>query len=69
MTTEPLSEVERARAELTTTLNFLEDKFNLPKRAKRLRETHPGALAAAVAGTVVAIGGVVWLGLRAARRR
>ncbi len=65
-----------ARAELASTLDAIEYKFNLPKqlRIKRRRLTHalrqlgednPGALAGVAAGAAAIAGVVVWFGASA----
>ncbi|GAB3615731.1 hypothetical protein GCM10027416_02880 [Okibacterium endophyticum] len=55
---------ERAREELVATLNAIEDRLNVPKRAKakinELKETNPGALIAGAAGVAAGVGLVVW---------
>jgi hypothetical protein len=63
------TEVERARAELVAALSELEDKINVPKRIRRMREEQPGKFKAAVsaAGTVAA--GVLALAVVAVTRR
>ncbi|MDR6611660.1 DUF3618 domain-containing protein [Leifsonia sp. 1010] len=63
------SDVDRARAELAATVEAIEYKLNVPKRAaetvERLRRDNPLALAgiaaAAVAATALAVWGVVRL--------
>lgn len=66
------TDVERARAELATTLDAIEYKLNLPKRtAERfrvLRDENPLGLVAIAAGVVVVVAGAVW-GIVALRRR
>lgn len=69
MTAEPGAEVARARAELTDALNSIEDRLNIPKQARRLREEHPAVVAAVIAGATVAVAAALWLGVRAVRRR
>lgn len=73
MTTEPTADVQSARAELTLTLNAIEDKLNVPRRAKRairvFREDHPLAFAAAGVASAAAVGAAVWFGVAALRRR
>jgi hypothetical protein len=73
MTAEPSIEVRRARAELASALTAIEDKLNVPKRTKRavrsFRDEHPAGFVAATATVVVAIGGAVFLGIRAFRNR
>ena len=69
MTTDIDVTVTRARAELVTTLNSLEDKLNLPKQIRLLREEHPTAFMAASATAAVALAGAVFVGVLVARRR
>jgi len=69
MTTEPSIEIRRARAELVSTINAIEDRLNVPKRAKRAMKEHPVALVAAGVTAVAALGAAVWFGVSAIRRR
>jgi hypothetical protein len=73
MTTEPAIEIRRARAELVSTINAIEDKINVPKRTKRalrvFRNEHPIAFAAAGVAATAALGAAVWFGVSAMRRR
>jgi hypothetical protein len=73
MTTESSIDVRRARAELVSTINAIEYKLNVPKRARRaarvLRQEHPVAFAAAGVAAVAAVGAVVWFGVSVIRRR
>jgi hypothetical protein len=73
MTTESSIDVRRARAELVSTINAIEYKLNVPKRAKRaariFRQEHPAAFAAAGVAAVAAVGAAVWFGVSAIRRR
>jgi hypothetical protein len=75
MTDEPLSDIERARAEFAATLGQIEAKLNLPKRARasakragdrfeKLKEENPIALTGIIVGAVVAVGGGAWLATR-----
>jgi hypothetical protein len=75
MTDEPLSDIERARAEFAATLGEIEAKLNLPKRARasaqrarerveKLKEENPIALTGIIAGAAVAVGGGAWLAIR-----
>jgi Protein of unknown function (DUF3618) len=75
MTDEPVSDIERARAEFAATLGEIEAKLNLPKRARasvkrsrerfeKLKEENPIALTAIIAGAAVAVGGGTWLAIR-----
>ena len=75
MTDEPVSDIERARAEFAATLSEIEAKLNLPKRARasvkrsrdrfeKLKEENPIALTGIIAGAVVAVGGGAWLAIR-----
>ncbi|WP_345762930.1 hypothetical protein [Diaminobutyricibacter sp. McL0608] len=79
MTTEPLSDVEKARADLTATIGAIEDKLNVPMQARLateragrrlngLRTENPVAFGAAVAGAAALVGGAVWLIVRALRK-
>ncbi|HEY0247110.1 MAG TPA: hypothetical protein VGC45_02515 [Gryllotalpicola sp.] len=63
------TEVERARAELVAALTELEDKVNVPKKVRRMREQEPRKFFAAVgtAGTVAA--GLLTLGVLSLIRR
>jgi len=58
------SDVARARAELAATVDAIEYKLNVPKRAserlQRLRKDNPAALAGIAAATAVAVAGIVW---------
>ncbi|WP_431219688.1 DUF3618 domain-containing protein [Leifsonia xyli] len=58
------SDVDRARAELAATVEAIEYKLNVPRRASeridRLRKENPTALVAIVAGAAVALAGAVW---------
>ena len=73
MTTEPSIDIRRARAELVSTINAIEDKINVPKRAKRavrvFHKQHPVAFVAAGVGAAAALGAAVWFGVSAIRRR
>jgi hypothetical protein len=73
MTTESSIDVRRARAELVSTINAIEYKLNVPKRAKRAAriflQEHPAAFAAAGVAAVAAVGAAVWFGVSAIRRR
>jgi len=77
MTTNDLrAEARYARAELASTLDAIEYKFNIPKqlRIKRRRLTHalrqlgedsPAALAGIALGAATIVGVVVWFGASA----
>ncbi|TAM70597.1 MAG: DUF3618 domain-containing protein [Microbacteriaceae bacterium] len=73
MTADRVTEVERARAELVAALNAIEDKVNVPRRAKRairvLREDHPLASAALAVVAIAAVGATTWLVVSRLRRR
>lgn len=71
--------VEQARAELKAALAAIELKANLPRRAahgveratnraRELRRKNPVGAAAAVGGVAAAVGGLVWLAVRAYTR-
>jgi hypothetical protein len=66
------SDVDRARAQLAATIDAIEYKLNIPKRAaeriQRLRKENPTALAGLAAGAAVAVGGAVWGIVRLVRR-
>jgi hypothetical protein len=75
MTDEPVSDIERARAEFAATLGQIEAKLNLPKRVRasvkrsrerveKLKEENPIALTAIIVGVAVAVGGGTWLTIR-----
>lgn len=68
--------VERARAELETTLNELEDKFNVPKRvqacstkARASMRRDPMAWVAAASSAAVIIGGAIAAAIIVSNRR
>jgi len=63
------TEVERARAELVSALTELEDKVNVPKRVRRMREEEPGKFLATVSAVGTAAAGLVALGVLALVRR
>ncbi|MFF1571547.1 DUF3618 domain-containing protein [Leifsonia sp. NPDC058292] len=71
MTTER-SDVERARADLASTLDAIEYKLNVPKRAterfERLRKNNPLALVGIAVAVASAVAGVVWLAIRVAKK-
>lgn len=62
----------QARADLAAALDALEDRLNVPKRAKaklsELKESNPKALVAGAAGAAVAVGLGVWAIVRAVVR-
>ncbi|MEL4319475.1 DUF3618 domain-containing protein [Leifsonia sp. YIM 134122] len=69
--TELRLEVKRARIELASTLNAIEDRLNVPRKMRerterwgreldRLRTENPVALAGVAVGVAVVIGGAVW---------
>lgn len=71
--------VEKARAELKATLAAIEIKANVPRRlghavdravarGREFRRTNPAGAAAAVVGVAAAVGGLVWLAVRAYTR-
>ena len=66
------SDVDRARAELAATVEAIEYKLNVPKRAAetidRLRRDNPLALAGIAAGAVAATALAVWGVVRLIRR-
>jgi tellurite resistance protein len=66
------SDVDRARSELAATVEAIEYKLNLPKRAsesiERLRKDNPIALAGIAVGVAVTIAGTVWGIVRLIRR-
>jgi len=66
------SDVERARARVAETLDAIEYKLNVPKRAseriQRLRKDNPLLLIGAAVASVAAIAGVVWLAIRVAKK-
>ena len=78
--TELRAEAVRARAELASTLDALEYKLNLPKRAHRaqarmaqrlrkLGEDNPAALLGLAAAAAAVAGAVVWIGARSVLKR
>jgi hypothetical protein len=79
MTTDSVSDADKARAELTATLDAIQEKLDVPKQAKlateragrrvqELRTENPVAFGAAVVGVAALVGGVVWLIVRAFRK-
>lgn len=66
------SDVERARAELTATIDAIQYRLDVPKRTaerfRRLRDDNPIALLGIALGVAVVVGGAVW-GIVAATRR
>jgi hypothetical protein len=74
MTTEPTehSDVDRLRSELAETIDAIEYKLNVPKRlaerVKRLRSDNPLVLVGIAVGVAAAIGGVVWMAVRASKK-
>ncbi len=74
------ADIAKTRADLTSTLNAIEDRFNVPKRMRRasqrvaermrgMRDENPAALAAGVVAVSLAAGGLIWLGVRGLARR
>ena len=63
------TEVERARAELVAALTELEDKVNIPKKIRRMREDEPGKFRAVVSGAGAVAAGVLALGIVVLTRR
>jgi hypothetical protein len=79
MTTEPPTDIAKARADLAATVGAIEDRLNLPKQARlaakrasgrlqNLPTENPLALVALAVGVSVLVGGGVWLIVRAARK-
>ena len=66
------SDVDRARAELAATVEAIEYKLNVPKRAaetiERLRRDNPLGLAGIATGAVAATALAVWGVVRLIRR-
>jgi hypothetical protein len=73
------AEARQARAELASTLDAIEYKFNIPKqvRIKRRQLTHalrqlgeesPAALVGIALGAATVVGAVVWFGASAVAR-
>jgi ElaB/YqjD/DUF883 family membrane-anchored ribosome-binding protein len=64
--------VDRARAELTATVDAITYKFAAPKRAveraQRFVKEQPLLAAGVAAGAVAAVGGLVWAIARLSRR-
>lgn len=69
MTTDAAIDISRARADLASTLNAIEEKLNVPKRTKRAVQENPLLVAAVGVGVAVAIGAVVWFSVAAVRKR
>lgn len=69
MTTDRTPSTAEARADLTATLDAIEDKLNVPKQAKAkfelLREQNPNALLVGAAGVATALGLGAWAVVRA----
>ena len=74
------AESSRARAELASTLDAIEYKFNLPKQIKittrrvkfglhKLGDENPAALIGIALGAAALSVGAVWLGIKAAQAR
>lgn len=63
------TEVERARAELVAALSELEDKVNVPKRIRRMKEEDPGKFMAAVSAVGAVAAGIVTVGILVIVRR
>jgi hypothetical protein len=74
------SDILKTRAALTSTLNSIEDRFNVPRQMRRcstraaermrgIRDENPAALAAGVVAVSLAAGGLLWLGVRSLTRR
>ena len=74
------ADIKKTRAALTSTLNSIEDRFNVPKRMRRcctrvaermrgMRDENPAALAAVVVAVSLAAGGLLFLGVRSLTRR
>jgi hypothetical protein len=73
-------DIERNRDELAATLDAIEYKLNLSRQAKAaaaragdrirlLRDENPTVLAAGAVAVAAAVGGLVWLGVRAMLNR
>ncbi|HEY5223078.1 MAG TPA: DUF3618 domain-containing protein [Microbacteriaceae bacterium] len=73
MTADRVTEVAKARAELVETLNAIEDKVNIPRRAKRairvLREDYPLASVALTVVAIAAVGAAGWIVVSRLRHR
>ncbi|GAA4162966.1 hypothetical protein GCM10022286_22710 [Gryllotalpicola daejeonensis] len=63
------TEVERARAELVAALTELEDKVNIPKRIRRLREEDPNKFLAGVSAVGTVAAGIIALSVTLLVRR
>lgn len=63
------TEVERARAELVSALQEFEEKINIPKRLRRMRDEDPAKLYGALGAIGAAAGGLVTLVVLVAARR
>ena len=72
--------ISKNRENLASTLDAIEYKLNVPRQAKELtatvsnkirvlRDENPAALAAGVVGVAAAVGGAVFLAVRAISRR
>jgi hypothetical protein len=73
-------DADAARSEVASTLDAIEYKLNIPKQVKingrrlsfalhRLGDENPTALGGVAAAAAVAVGGIVWWGIRAALPR
>lgn len=66
---DPVAQVAAARAELSATLDALQDKVNVPKRIRTAAAENPIGLAAVGVGVAAAVGGAVWLVVRLIRSK
>jgi hypothetical protein len=73
-------EAHAARSEVASTLDAIEYKLNIPKQVKintrrltynlrRLGDRNPAALVGIAVAAASAVGGAVWLGVKALQRR
>lgn len=76
MTAKPSAEVAKARAELASALDAIEDKLNVPKQARRIgvrlkgfRTEHPMVSATIVTGVTVVAAASIWCGVVLVRQR
>jgi Protein of unknown function (DUF3618). len=80
MTSESMTDIEHARAELVATLDAIKEKLNLPRQIRRRRDRamrnlrelhsqHPPTFTMVLGGATVVIGVVFIVTIHASRRR